>query len=152
MWEPIREDCSPTPGLSGVTGQLVLQKVPVHWEWIILSGGRRKMEGRHLGLGWGRPFRPGRGVQNQSAGQRLEGLGRRMSCSFLYPLSLSPVSPSQGNVCVYFSLRTLQLDEMVGRHHQFNGHEFEQTPGDGEGQGSLACCSPQDQRVRHNSD
>ena len=33
-------------------------------------------------------------------------------------------------------------DEMVGRHHQFNGHEFEQPPRDGEGQGSLACCSP----------
>ena len=33
-------------------------------------------------------------------------------------------------------------DEMVGWHHQFNGHEFEQTPGDGEGQRSLACCSP----------
>ena len=30
-------------------------------------------------------------------------------------------------------------DEMVGWHHQLNGHEFEQTPGDGEGQGSLAC-------------
>ena len=33
-------------------------------------------------------------------------------------------------------------DEMVGWHHQFNGHELGQTPGDGEGQGSLACCSP----------
>ena len=33
-------------------------------------------------------------------------------------------------------------DEMVGWHHWLNGHEFEQTPGDGEGQGSLACCSP----------
>ena len=32
-------------------------------------------------------------------------------------------------------------NEMVGWHHQLNGHEFEQTPGDG-GQGSLACCSP----------
>ena len=31
--------------------------------------------------------------------------------------------------------------EMVGWHHRFNGHEFEQAPGDGEGQGSLACCS-----------
>ena len=30
-----------------------------------------------------------------------------------------------------------------------NGHEFEQTPGDGEGQGSLACCSPWGCRVRH---
>ena len=33
-------------------------------------------------------------------------------------------------------------DEMVGRHHWLNGHEFEQTLGDSEGQGSLACCSP----------
>ena len=41
--------------------------------------------------------------------------------------------------------------EIVGWHHQFNGHEFEQTLGDGEGQGSLACCSPWgSQRVRHN--
>ena len=33
-------------------------------------------------------------------------------------------------------------DELVGWHHQLNGHEFEQAPGDGEGQGSLACSSP----------
>ena len=33
-------------------------------------------------------------------------------------------------------------DEMVGWHHQLNGHEFEQALGDGEGQGSLAYCSP----------
>ena len=33
-------------------------------------------------------------------------------------------------------------DEMVGWHHQVNGHESEPPPGDGEGQGSLACCSP----------
>ena len=31
---------------------------------------------------------------------------------------------------------------MVGLHHRLNGHEFEQTLGDSEGQGSLACCSP----------
>ena len=31
---------------------------------------------------------------------------------------------------------------MVGWHHQLNGHESEQTQGDSEGQGSLACCSP----------
>ena len=30
-------------------------------------------------------------------------------------------------------------DEMVGLHYRFNGHEFEQAPGDGEGQGSLVC-------------
>ena len=38
-------------------------------------------------------------------------------------------------------------DEMVGWHHQLEGHEFEQTSGDGEGQGSPACCSPRDHKV-----
>ena len=33
-------------------------------------------------------------------------------------------------------------DAMIGWHDRFNGHEFEQTPGDREGQGGLACCSP----------
>ena len=33
-------------------------------------------------------------------------------------------------------------DEMVGWQHGLNGHEFGQTLGDSEGQGSLACCSP----------
>ena len=31
---------------------------------------------------------------------------------------------------------------MLGWHHRLNGHELGQTPGDDEGQGSLACCSP----------
>ena len=33
-------------------------------------------------------------------------------------------------------------NKMVGWHYQLNGHEFEQAPGDGEGQGGLTCCSP----------
>ena len=40
-------------------------------------------------------------------------------------------------------------DEMGGWHYQLNGHEFEQAPGDGEGQGRLTCCSPGDHRVGH---
>ena len=40
-------------------------------------------------------------------------------------------------------------DTMVGWHYCFNGHEFKQAPGDGEGQGSLACCSPWGHRVRY---
>ena len=40
-------------------------------------------------------------------------------------------------------------DEMVGWHHLLNGHEFEQTPGDSEGQGSLSCCSLWLQTVGH---
>ena len=35
---------------------------------------------------------------------------------------------------------------MAGWNHQLNGHEFEQALGDGEGQGSLACCSPLGQK------
>ena len=40
-------------------------------------------------------------------------------------------------------------DKMVGWHHGLNGHEFEKALGVGEGQGSLACCSP---RGRKESD
>ena len=48
-------------------------------------------------------------------------------------------------------------DEMVGWHHRLNVLEFEQTPGDSEGQGSLACCSPwshkeSDMTERRNND
>ena len=38
-------------------------------------------------------------------------------------------------------------DEMIGWHHKLNGHEFEQTPGDGEGQGRPECFSPWGRRV-----
>ena len=40
-------------------------------------------------------------------------------------------------------------DEMVGWHHQLNGHEFEQTLGNSEEQGSLVCCSLWSCRVGH---
>ena len=49
-------------------------------------------------------------------------------------------------------------DDMVGWHHQLNGHEIEQGLRDGEGQGSLTCCSPWDckeldtsEQLNHNS-
>ena len=38
--------------------------------------------------------------------------------------------------------RRMTEDEMVGWHHRFNGHEYEQTLGDGQRQGSLVCWSP----------
>ena len=44
--------------------------------------------------------------------------------------------------------RGRQKDKMVGWHHWLSGYEFEQTLGDGEGQGSLACCNPWGHRVR----
>ena len=37
-------------------------------------------------------------------------------------------------------------DEIVGRYHGLNGHEFEQALEDGEGQGRLVCCSPWDRK------
>ena len=43
---------------------------------------------------------------------------------------------------MHFKEKGVTEDETVGWHHQLNGHEFEQAPGDGEGQGSLQCCSP----------
>ena len=53
--------------------------------------------------------------------------------------------------CFNFSLEEVEPepkenDEIVGWHHQLNGLEFEQTPGDGEVQGSLTCCSPWDHK------
>ena len=39
-------------------------------------------------------------------------------------------------------LKEATEDELVGWHYRFNEHEFEQTSGDSEGQGSLACCNP----------
>ena len=46
--------------------------------------------------------------------------------------------------------RGVTEDKMVESYHQLNGHDFEQTPGDSEGQGSLACFSPWGRRVGHN--
>ena len=40
-------------------------------------------------------------------------------------------------------------DEMAGWHHRLNGHEFEWTPGVGDGQGGLVCCNSWGHRVRH---
>ena len=37
-------------------------------------------------------------------------------------------------------------DKMAGWHHLLDGHEFEQVLGDGDGQGSLVCCSPWDHK------
>ena len=40
-------------------------------------------------------------------------------------------------------------DEMFGWHHRLQGHEFEQVPGVGDGQGGLTCCDSWGHRVRH---
>ena len=41
-------------------------------------------------------------------------------------------------------------NEIIGRHHRPDGHEFEQAPGVGDGQGGLACYSPWGHRMGHN--
>ena len=41
---------------------------------------------------------------------------------------------------------------VVGWHHRLNGQEFEQTLGDGEGQGSLVCCSPRGHKESDTTD
>ena len=43
-------------------------------------------------------------------------------------------------------------DEIVGLYHRLDGHEFEQAPGDGEGQVSLVCCSPQGSKEQDKAD
>ena len=49
--------------------------------------------------------------------------------------------PDAGKDCRWEKKGTTE-DEMVGGHHRLNGHEFGWTPGAGDGQGGLACCSP----------
>ena len=43
-------------------------------------------------------------------------------------------------------------DRMVGWHHQLDGHEFEQAPGVGDGQGSLVCCSLWSHKESHTTE
>ena len=66
-----------------------------------------------------------------------------LCCPLLLPFSSCLQSyPTSGSFLMTYSIITILEEEMAGWHHQLNGHEFEQTPGDGEGQRSLACCSP----------
>ena len=63
------------------------------------------------------------------------------------PTSASTASPSSAPDQVHIHLNPEEEkgpteDKMVGRHHQHDGHEFEQAPGVVDGQGGLACCSP----------
>ena len=66
----------------------------------------------------------------------------------------APILRPPGGKCQLIRKRTLMLEniedrrrrgrqgDIVGWHHRLKGHEFEQSPGDDEGQGSLGCCSP----------
>ena len=55
-----------------------------------------------------------------------------------------PKGSKKNNIYRLLSTYCLPEDEMIEWHHPLNGHDFEQTPGDGEGQGRLECCTPRD--------
>ena len=57
-----------------------------------------------------------------------------------YTISLKRKDPDAGKD--WRQEKGMTEDETIGWHHQLIGHEFEQAPEVGEGQGSLACCSP----------
>ena len=67
-------------------------------------------------------------------------LGGRRSSSAVVLVSSNCTDSNRDNISsrVFCNL----LRQMVGWHHQLDGHESEQAPGVGDGQGSLACCSP----------
>ena len=52
------------------------------------------------------------------------------------------VQELEGGNISFCIMKGMTEDEMVGWHHRLNGHEFKSTPGAGDGQGGLACCSP----------
>ena len=73
----------------------------------------------------------------------LEGMVLKMKCQYFGHLMRTADSLEKTLILGRTEGRRKgQQDEMVGWHHQLNGHELGQTPGDGEGQGGLACCSP----------
>ena len=66
--------------------------------------------------------------------------------TILWPLvvkrQLIRKDPDSGKVWRQEEKGMIEDEMVVGWHHRLNAHEFEQVPGDGEGQGSLECCTP----------
>ena len=82
-------------------------------------------------LGWEDPLE--KGMATHSSVLR-EGNGK--------PLQHSCLENPMNSMKMIRGRRRREKDEMGGWHHKLNGHEFEQAPGDGEGQESLVCCTP----------
>ena len=72
----------------------------------------------------------------------LEGLMLKLKLQYFGHLMWTAISFLDGGKDWGQEEKGMTEDEMVGWHCQPNGHEFEQTQGDSEGQGSLVCCSP----------
>ena len=86
-----------------------------------------------------------------SPGIFLEGMMLKLKLQYFGHLTRSVDSLEKTDVgrdCGQEEKETTE-DEMVGWHHRLNGHEFEQAPGIGDGQGSLEYCSSWGRRVRH---
>ena len=116
--------------------------------WTIKKAECRRMDG--FELCWRRLLRvlwtAGRSNQSILKGinpeYSLEGLMLKLQYFGLLMRRADSLENTLMQVNTEVRRRRGQQDEMAGWHYQLNGPEFEQTLGDGEGQGSLACCSP----------
>ena len=74
--------------------------------------------------------------------------GRSGALSHLKDSTEGSEGPAEKDIQIFFQLeKDIPLEKMFTLwHHHLNGHEFEQTLGVGEGQGSLVCCSPWDHK------
>ena len=75
----------------------------------------------------------------------MEGLMLKLKFQYFSPLMWSANSLEKTLMLGMFegkSKKGMAEDKMIGWYHQLNGYEFERSPGDSEGQGSLECCSP----------
>ena len=80
----------------------------------------------------------------------LEGLMLKLKLQYFHHLIRRTDLLEKTQMLGMIEGRRATEDEMVGWHHQLDGHEFERALGVGEGQGSLACCSPlESQRAGH---
>ena len=105
--------------------------------------------GRSPGEGKGYPLQYS-GLEDPDPSRLYSPWGRKGSADRTEPLALSLALSLSGRWKKRREETRAAEDEMVRWHHRLNGHEPGQTPGDGEGQGGLACCSPWGCRVRHN--
>ena len=119
--------------------------------WAIKKAGRQRIDAFELWC-WRRLLTvPWTARSNQSILKEispehsLEGLMLKLKLQYFGPLIERANSLEktlmQGKIEGRRRRGQQRMDEMVGWHHQLNGHEFEQTPGDSEGQRSLMCYS-----------
>ena len=79
----------------------------------------------------------------------LEGLMLKLKCQYSDHVMLRADSLGKTLMLGKTKNKRKRGWQKMRQHHQLNGHESEQTPGDSEGQGSLACCSSWGCKVRH---